>query len=466
MLSPGLKRWLVRGFLLLVITALGTALHLLEKNIDTGQTVGVSYPADEVAGTLKIISPHWEGIRIEFARGYNEWRISQGKKPVNIDWLDVGGTSDIVKFIRSVFSDTPDGIDIDIFFGGGTDPYVAFADEGLLASCRMPAAIITNIPPVLHGLMLYDTNGYWYGAALSGFGILYNKAVCERFNIPIPETWQDLTKPALRSWVGSADPGKSGSSHMMYEIILQAYGWDRGMDVIGALAGNIRSFTASASTVPKDIAVGEIAAGLCIDVYAWSTIREIGEDRLGFVLPKGLTVVNADAIAMLKGAPSPELAQEFIEFILSEAGQKIWMLTKNSLPGAPTKFELNKMPVWPSLYDKYKEYCIFPDSPFTWTNSVKYNFSKGSTRWRIVNDYIGKLYIQAHPECAAAWKRVCFDPASNELYRIYMDDPCTEEEIMTLATNQFKDSGLRAEILTKWANDARRRYKEIIKKSK
>jgi ABC-type Fe3+ transport system substrate-binding protein len=463
MFSPVIKRWCVRGCILLVIASLAAALYLLERNVDTGQTSGIEYPPGETAGTLNIISPHWEGIRIEFMRGFNEWRIASGKKPVNIDWLDVGGTSDIVKFIRSAFLATPEGIGIDIFFGGGTDPYVSFAEEGLLAPCEVSQGIMSNIPPLLHGLMLYDTNGYWFGAAMSGFGILYNKVVCERFNLPIPKTWQDLTKPELRTWIGSADPSKSGSSHMMYEIILQAYGWDRGMDIIGALAGNVRSFTASASTVPKDIAVGEIAAGLCIDVYAWSTIREIGEDRLGFVLPKGLTVVNGDAIAMLKGAPEPGLAREFIEFVLSENGQKIWMLKKNSLPGAPTEFELNKMPVWPSLYARYKDYCIFPDSPFTWKSSVQYDFSKGSTRWGIVNDYIGKLFIEAHPECASAWKRVCSDPASNVLYRIYMDDPCTEEEIMNLAVNEFKDSGKRAGILTEWANDARRRYKEIIK---
>jgi hypothetical protein len=34
---------------------------------------------------------------------------------------------------------------------------------------------------------------------------------------------------------------------------------------------------------------------------------------------------------------------------------------------------------------------------------------------------------------------------------------------MSLAVNEFKDSGKRAGILTDWANDARRRYKEIIK---
>ena len=448
--------------IVLVICGLIAAVQFLRHVVDREQTSGIDYPDSEIAGELKILTPHWEGIRIEFTRGYNEWRIARGKKPVKVVWLDVGGTSDIVKYIRSAFADTPESIDVDIMFGGGTEPFMAFADEKLLAQCEVSAAILTNIPRTLHGQPVYNTNGYWYGAALSGFGILYNKIVLTRFGLPIPETWEDLTKPALRTWVGSSDLRKSGSTRKMYEIILQAYGWEKGMRVISAMAGNIRSFTASASTVPKDIAVGEIATGLCIDVYAWSTIREIGEDRLGFVLPKGLTVVNPDAIAMLKGAPEPGLAREFIEFVLSEAGQKIWMLELNTIPGAPTRFEINKMPVWPSLYAKYKDYCIFTDSPFDWKDAVQDDSRKSSLRWGILNDYIGTLFIDAHPECVKAWQRVCSLPQTNELYQLYMKHPLTEPELMGYATNQYLDTRWRSKAISEWGNDARRRYKEII----
>jgi len=144
----------------------------------------------------------------------------------------------------------------------------------------------------------------------------------EKFDLPTPKTWRDLTSQKLRTWVGSADPRKSGSTHMMYEIILQAYGWETGMWTIAAMAGNIRAFTQSASTVPKDIAVGETATGLCIDQYAWSTMEKVGGERRGFALPEGLTVVTADGIAKLKGAPESAIATDFISYVLSEAGQK------------------------------------------------------------------------------------------------------------------------------------------------
>ncbi|NLF40884.1 extracellular solute-binding protein [bacterium] len=463
MLNPIVKRWLNRALIIAFVAAIIASIKVLEHVARETHGSAALSSSDKTAGTLTIITPHWEGIRVEFARAYNDWRIAQGNLPVRVEWLDVGGTSDIQRYIRSSFRNSPAGIGIDIFFGGGVDPYMAFAAEGLLAPCPVAPGILTNIPFELHGVPLYETNGLWYGAALSGFGILYNNVVLGKFGLPAPMTWEELGQPALRTWAGSADPRKSGSVHMMYEIILQAYGWDKGMQIIAALAGNVRGFVQTASAVPKDVAVGEIAAGLCIDVYAWSTIDEIGGDRLGFVLPKGLTVVNPDAIAMLKGAPRADLAQEFLSFVLSEAGQKIWMLKKGTAPGAPRTYDLNKMPMWPSLYGKYRGCTLFTDSPFEWTSAVKYDAAKGTVRNAIVKDYLGALFIDAHRECTRAWERVCTSPASNELRGIYMRFPMDEAAILNAATTAYANAEWRARALSDWSNDARRRYAEILK---
>ena len=452
-------RVVVGIFILFIISSIAFLNQFAKENNKSNNSI----PLNNIAGTLTILSPHWEGIRVEFQNAFNKWRIANGKLPVKINWIDVGGTSDIIKYIRSSFKHSPRGIEADIFFGGGTEPYITLARENLLAKTKIPENILTNIPPDIFGQPIYDTNGYWYGAALSGFGILYNKIVTEKFNLPTPKTWKNLTLPAFRTWVGSADPRKSGSTHMMYEIILQAYGWKTGMWTIAALAGNIRAFTQSASTVPKDIAVGETAAGLCIDQYAWSTMEKVSGDRLGFALPKGLTVVTADGIAKLKGAPESALATEFISFVLSEEGQKIWMLKKNTIPGSPGKFQLNKMPVWPSLFAKYKQYTYFTENPFLWKSSVKYSSPKSSARWGILNDYIGAVLIDPHKKCADAWRKVCNLSDTNSLKKLFLENLISESELMNFATNQYKDNRWRARLLSKWANEAKKKYDIILK---
>src|SRR2546426_12757529 len=90
------------------------------------------------AERLVIISPHWEGLRFEFARAFSGWHKTKFGAPVEIDWRDLGGTSDDQKFVISEFSQRPAGIGIDLFFGGGLDPYYEFLKRGLLQEYRPP----------------------------------------------------------------------------------------------------------------------------------------------------------------------------------------------------------------------------------------------------------------------------------------------------------------------------------------
>jgi len=71
--------------------------------------------ADLPTRKLIIISPHWEGIRYEFEQGFSEWTARQFNHRTQIEWLDVGGTSDALRYVRSEFSRSPRGINIDLF---------------------------------------------------------------------------------------------------------------------------------------------------------------------------------------------------------------------------------------------------------------------------------------------------------------------------------------------------------------
>ena len=235
---------------------------------------------------LTIISPHWEGIRSEFGRAFSAWTENHLGFRTEIDWLDMGGSSDDIRYVRSEFKRSPQGINIDLFFGGGVDPYLQLKKEGLLQECRVAPMILSRIPPDFAGIEMYDRDHQWFGTCLSGFGIIYNKKVLQLLNLSQPGEWADLALPNYFSWVGSGDPRSSGSVHMVYEIILQAYGWQKGWPVLLRMGGNIRNFSRSGSDVPKETAVGEIACGLAIDVHAWRQVAEAGADRIGFLLPR------------------------------------------------------------------------------------------------------------------------------------------------------------------------------------
>jgi ABC-type Fe3+ transport system substrate-binding protein len=359
---------------------------------------------------LKILSPHWEGIRDEFKAAFEAYESTQGKD-VEVTFADLTGTSTIVNFIDSEFTNTPDGIGFDILWGGGVDPFIVQAEKGQLQGYQVPAAILDEVAggeASIAGVPMYD-NVYdpprWYGTALSGFGIIYNKAVLAAEGLPEPMTWLDLTKPEIKGWVGSADPRHSGSTHMAYEIILQAYGWDEGLELATLLGANVKTWPQRSSAIPKSVGAGDIAYGLVIDFYAWSEVNKVGADKIGYVMPEGLTVINPDSIGILTGAPNLEIAQDFVDFVLSEAGQKLWMLPPGA-DGGPTTETLGRMCVIPDLYTDLAAETIVPTNPFEITNTLDYDATLGSARWSLINDLIGALIIDSHTDLVSAWSTI------------------------------------------------------------
>jgi ABC-type Fe3+ transport system substrate-binding protein len=256
----------------------------------------------------------------------------------------------------------------------------------------LPSALLKKVPQSLGGVPLYDPDYTWYGPTLSGFGIVYNKVVLKLVNLPVIHTWEDLASPAAFGWVGSSDPRKSGSVHLVYEIILQAYGWDKGWKIITAMGANVRNFTGAASQVPKDVGIGEVAYGLSIDFYAWAQVNEAGADKIGFVMPPNLTIINPDSIGILKGAPNRPVAEAFIRFAMSEPGQKLWLWTVGSADG-PQKYQLNRFSVLPELYDLSPQNTAVKLNPLSLQARSVNNAKLGAERWAIVNDLIGALVI-------------------------------------------------------------------------
>ena len=423
----------------------------------------VVWPAVGHADRLVLISPHWEGIKYEFEEAFKAHYQRETGREVEFEWMDVGGTSETLRFIQSEFKNKPAGVDIDLMFGGGLDPYLTLKQADLLQSYVLPQALLDQIPPRLGGIPLYDTEYKWYGATLAGFGIIYNKTVMGLTKLPMITTWEGLAAPLAFSWVGTADPRKSGSVHMAYEIILQAYGWEKGWEIITGIGANARKFTNSASQVPKDVAIGEVAYGLAIDFYAWAQVNKVGADKIGYVMPDNLTIINPDCIGILKGAPNKDVAEAFIRFVMSEAGQKLWLLSKG-LPDGPQRFQLNRFSVLPSLYEKVSlQNTAVQFNPFAWQSDFTFDAEVGSKRWSIVNDLIGALIIDQKDLLNRSWRAALADGLTGEEWRRLAAVPISEKDAMQMAGEKWRDPAFRNQKLNEWGQFARAKYRIGLK---
>jgi len=282
--------------------------------------------------------------------------------------------------------------------------------------------------------------------------------------LPEPKIWSDLARPELAGWVSSADPRQSGSIHKMYEIILQNYGWEEGFEVVTKMDANVKVFSRSSSDIPRDVDLGETACGLAIDIYALAKIAEAGTDKLGYVMPEGETVINPDSIGILKGAPHKELAQRFLEFVMGEPGQKLWML-KVGEPEGPKELALRRMSVMPDVYDMLGDKIDVPTNPFKWKTSLQYDHEKGSARWGVVADLIGTMTIDMHSELVKAWEAVRKGGMKEAALKRLVAVPITEEEADRLGKEKWDDPTFRNTKLEEWTKFAVEKYKNASKLS-
>ena len=431
----------------------------------------IFYPPNSLAikDKLIIISPHPESIEKEFGRTFKEWYLQLTGRSVALDWLDLGGSSSDFRFIESEFQRVPQGIGIDLFFGGGTDNYLKLAEQGLLSPHKLPDVQLTRVPKEIFGIPVYDPEYRWYGAALSSFGIMYNEQLRQLLRLPEASTWRDLTHPDLVGRVGAADPRESGSAHMMYEIILQGYGWEEGFGLITKLGANVRGFSAGSNAIPKDVVSGQVIYGMAIDFYAYGQIAVLGDDIIKYLVPPDAAVVSPDSIAILKGAPNLQVAQAFLEFVLSDTGQKLWVLRDDDPEGPKWRGGLNRASVVPELYDELGDRCVVINPFKRELNPIQYDAAKGGERWALVNDLIGALVIDPHKDLVTAWKAInkCKDERKREAAINRLTEmPITAEEGMQIAQSEWKKPDYRNQKLTEWNGFARQKYADVLNLTK
>ncbi len=129
----------------------------------------ISSIAGFCAEKLVIISPHWEGVKIEIEKAFRQYYKKITGRDIKIEWLDQGGSSDDLKYVESLFKKNPETTGMDIFFGGGLDPYLRLKEQGFLIKWKAPDEVLKTIPPECNGIPNYDKDYTWYGIVLSGF---------------------------------------------------------------------------------------------------------------------------------------------------------------------------------------------------------------------------------------------------------------------------------------------------------
>jgi iron(III) transport system substrate-binding protein len=367
------------------------------------------------AGRLVVVTPHNQDIRREFARAFSDWHIRNYGQPVELDYRTPGGTGDIRRMLETTYRGfrQTDGalpetvpVDIHIVWGGGDFFFdVELKPLGILQPLEIDPQLLDEAFPEhsLAGVRLYDhvvdeqgrrQPPHWVGVCLSSFGIVYNPNLYKALQLPEPVGWADLTHERLHGMVALADPTHSGSAAVAYMMVIQRAmadaeerflrrvggsgagvqeeantdiarfredpeyeraleeGWKEGMRQLLLIAANARYFTDSASQVPRDVSIGDAAAGMAIDFYGRVYEEIVGPERVRFISPYAATAITPDPVAILHGVSGEhrELANRFVRFLLTPAGQRLWILPAGE-PYGPRQRSLHRPPIRQDLYE-------------------------------------------------------------------------------------------------------------------
>lgn len=222
---------------------------------------------------------------------------------------------------------------VDVFWASAPDAFALLEAAGRLA----PAPARRVAAPAMIGRFPIDGPGGLYrGFALSGYGIVWNERYLDQHGLAPPRSIDDLRRPAYGGHVGITTPSRSGTTHLMVEALLQQQGWDRGWATWIEIAGNLATVTARSFGVSAGVAQGRFGVGLSIDFLGRAS--EPDGRGLRFAYPTENVFLPA-SVAVLRDAPNRQGAERFVDFLLSEEGQRLLLSPAiGRLPVAPAAY--------------------------------------------------------------------------------------------------------------------------------
>jgi len=279
--------------------------------------------------------------------------------------------------------------DVDIFWASAVDAFIFLKTNNLLEKYVPPADLRRGIPDKIAGFPLNDPDGFFHGFAVSGYGIMWNKNYLARSRLPAPKEWEDLIRPEYFGHLVISAPSRSGTTHLTVETILQGYGWQKGWELLLQMGGNMGAITERSFGVPEAVIAGQYGIGIVIDFFGLSAIAS--GQPIEFVYPSITSLVPAN-VAMIKNAPSPEGARRFINFLLSDDGQRLLF-----------RPEIARLPVRASLYAEAPKGI---PNPFTMKAGVQFDADLSASRYQVTNRMFDQIITFRHAELKRAWEAI------------------------------------------------------------
>lgn len=273
-------------------------------------------------------------------------------------------TSAGVKYIQEIAGDNT----ADIFWASAPDAFEVLKGDQLLSKVTITSE---GIPDRIGAYPLNDPEGYYFGFAGAGYGIMWNERYLKANDLAPAKEWMDLAGAEYHGHVGMSAPSRSGTTHLTVETLLQGEGWDQGWSQWKRIAGNFRTVTERSFGVPDGVNTGNFGLGIVIDFFGFSS--KASGFPVDFAYPTVTAIVPAN-VAVVADAPNEDGAVTFINYMLTPEGQSVLL--------DPA---IMRLPINPATYADAPEGFPNPFEDSTIGASVKFDVEKSGARYNLVN---------------------------------------------------------------------------------
>lgn len=191
------------------------------------------------------------------------------------------------------------------------------ADAATFQSLKEKELLMSYKSTELKGIHkdFYDADHTYTGTKIISTGIVYNKNLIKT----APTSYKDLIKVEFKNNVIMPSPLYSGAAAYNLSVLTRTN--DIGWEYYQALKDNGAKVDKGNGTVQKAVVDGQAGIGILVDYMALRS-KEKGAP-VEFVYPSEGSLIVTEPIGILKATMHAPLAKAFVDFILSEAGQKV-----------------------------------------------------------------------------------------------------------------------------------------------
>ncbi len=328
--------------------------------------------------------------------------------------------------------------------------------------------INANVPDTIAGagMKLNNTSGdlIWVANAISSFGFTVNHKFLDDHGLPVPHTWEELASPAYYidpsvKAISMGDPPLTTSNTRIYQIILQAFGWEEGWSIMTRMGANAGIYPGSVDTRAAVVS-GEVGIAMTIDFYGVIAVDENPDCE--YIIPTGQSIVNGDPIALGKNVDDQAAAEAFLEYLFSAEGQSIW------LTGGVNRLPVMESAFWtPFGQTKTDIYLLYNNT--LGNKGIAFDETVATELLDVTIYYFHNTITEKHSTLRQAWGEMVTQLRDERINESYFNElkadlgtvNMTYAEAFIINEEFISDTLVAAQYESRWRNFAGLKYNAI-----